>query len=244
MNKVICDNGLINNPDNLFNWVDINCVPYTKLQMVLFAGGCLMWVVAYVIMIKNARKFRFIEMAAFAGVSNFAWEALWSWWYTPDTGQFMVWTYRAWFFLDVYIVYLLFKYGHKQIQNEYLRKYYSLWCPAALVACMVVYYYFIKQGYDMPIGANTAYICQIILSVLCPLVLLNAKTLDGISFHFAWLRTFGTAANTVFMFLHYPDNHFVHTLGVISFVLDMGYLYLYKKKELNLKQGYTAAVAA
>ncbi len=234
-NSISCGNGLVNSPGNWFNWVDIHCVPYTKIQMVLFAGGCLMWVVAYALLIHNTRKYRFMEMAAFAAASNFAWEALWSWAFSPDTGQFMVWTYRAWFFLDIYIFYLLLTVGQKQIQNEFLKKNFKLWCIASLLGCTVIYYYFVKQGYDMPIGANTAYICQIILSILCPLLLLNATSMDGFSFHFAWLRGFGTAANTVFMFLHYPENHFVHALGVMAFLLDMGYLALFKFKSRQLQ---------
>ena len=91
-NPVMCGNGLVNNPNNWLNWVDIHCVPYTKVQMALFAGGCLMWVVAYALLIHNTRKYKFMEMAAFAGASNFAWEALWSWTFFPDIGQFMVWT--------------------------------------------------------------------------------------------------------------------------------------------------------
>lgn len=235
MSIVTCPNGQINDPSHWFNKVDIHCVPYTDLEMVFFAGGCLMWVVAYAILIKESRRFQFMEMAAFAGASNFAWETVWSWAFTTDTGLFMVWTYRAWFFLDIYIFYLLLKYGHKQVQNPVIRQYFKPWAIASLIGWCLIYYCFVEQGYDMPIGANTAYIAQIILSILCPVVLLNAKNLDGFSFNFALLRSFGTGANTVFMFMHYPENHFVHTLGVISFVLDMGYLVMFKKKEQALK---------
>jgi len=234
MDIVTCPNGTVNDPSNWFNWVDINCVPYTDVQMVLFAGGCLMWVVAYGILIYETIKHKFMEMAAFAAASNFAWEALWSWAFRTDAGAFMVYTYRAWFFLDIFIFYLLLKYGHKQFNQGFFREHFKIWCSASLVGCTIIYYFFIKQGYDMPIGANTAYICQIILSILCPIVLINAKTLAGFSFHFAWLRSFGTGANTVFMMLHYPDNHFVHSLGIMAFALDMGYLYLFKKKEREL----------
>ncbi len=240
--KTICPStDLINDPSHIFNWVDVNCVPYTGLEMLFFAGGCLMWVMAYIILIKEARQYKFMEMAAFAGAGNFAWEAVWSWAYTTDTGWFMVWTYRAWFFLDIYIFYLLLKYGHKQVYTPWVREYFKPLCCAALVGWIVIYYLFIAQGYDMPIGANTAYIAQLTLSILCPIVLLNAKSMDGFSFHFAWLRSFGTAANTVFMFMHYPDNHFLHSLGVTAFILDMGYLLLFKKKEQAFK---TQAIAA
>lgn len=243
MSVVTCPSGQVNNPSHWFNHVDINCVPYSGLEMIFFGGGCLMWVVAYIILIRETRRFGFMEMAAFAGASNIAWEFLWSFSFTTDMGQFFVWTYRVWFFLDIYIFYLLLKYGHKQVVNPVLRQYFKFWAVAAVICWSVVYYYFVKQGYDMPIGANSAYIAQIAISALCPIVLLNAKTLDGFSFNFAWLRGFGTGANTVFMFMHYPDNHFVHALGVIAFILDMGFLVMFKKKEKRLAMQAQQAAA-
>ncbi len=232
---VNCPDGSINDPANWLNWVDVHCVPYSKLQFILFAGGCLMWVVAYAILVYNGHKDKFVEMAALAAASNFAWEFLWAFPFGTDMGKFLVYTYKARLFLDCYIFYVLLKYGHKQFdEGTWLRKNFISWMIPTLSFFLAFYYFFTKQGMDESIGANSAYICQIFISVFCPLVLMRAKTLKGFSFHFAWLRGFGTGFNTVFMYLHYPDNHLVQTLGTTSFILDMSYLYLFKKKEKQL----------
>jgi hypothetical protein len=35
-----------------------------------------------------------------------------------------------------------------------------------------------------------------------------------------------TFTNTIFLFLHYPENHFVQTVGVLMFILDNTYIVL------------------
>ena len=96
-----------------------------------------------------------------------------------------------------------------------------------LAGFTLIYYFFVKEGYDTTIGANSAYIAQMFISVLSLTLLLNNPGLKGLSFHVGWLRSFGTGANTIFMFLHYPENHFVHSLAGLSFIIDMAYLYIF-----------------
>lgn len=224
-----CPDGLVNDPGRFLNFTDRNCVPYTIPELILFAGGCLMWVVAYVILIRNARKFKSMDMAVLAVCSNFAWEALWSWPFHTDMGWFLVWTYRAWFFLDIYIFWLTLKYGVNQIATPALARHFKSATFATLAAFSVVYYFFIAEGHDTLIGANSAYIAQLLVSGPCLILLLRNPQLVGLSFHVAWLRSFGTGANTVFMYLHYPANHFVQAMATLAFVLDMIYLFVFLK---------------
>lgn len=222
-----CPDGLINSPSRFLNFVDRNCIPYTWLELILFAGGCLMWVVAYGIIIYNARRLKLVDMAVAAVCSNFAWEFLWSFPFKTDMGWFLVWTYRAWFFLDIYIFWLMLKYGSSQFKSPLAIKYFKPIAVAMLAGFTLVYYYFIKEGHDTLIGANSAYIAQLFVSVLSIGLLLENPGLQGFSFHVAWLRSFGTGANTVFMFLHYRQNHFLHSMAVLSFVLDMTFLAIF-----------------
>jgi hypothetical protein len=37
--------------------------------------------------------------------------------------------------------------------------------------------------------------------------------------------------NTIFMLLHYPENHFLHSISLLSLVLDGFYLYLFHWKK-------------
>jgi hypothetical protein len=224
-----CPDGLVNDPARFLNFVDRDCVRYTVLQLVLFAGGCLMWVVAYALIIRNARRYRAMDMAVLSVCSNFAWEALWSFAFKTDMGWFLVWTYRAWFFLDIYIFWLTLKYGVSQVSTPAVARHFKPAMLAALGCFGIVYYFFTSEGHDTWIGANSAYIAQLLISGPCLILLLKNPDLSGFSFQVAWLRSFGTAANTVFMYLHYPADHFVQAMATISFVLDMVYLAVYVK---------------
>ena len=219
-----CPDGSINDPGRFLNFTDRDCVPYTVPQLILFAGGCLMWVVAYALIIRNARRDKGMDMAVVAVCSNFAWETLWSWAFKTDMGWFLVWTYRAWFFLDIYIFWLTLRYGASQVSVPSLARRFKPAAWATLGAFGVMYYFFSAEGHDTRIGANSAYIAQLIISGPGLILLLKSPGLQGLSFHVAWLRSFGTGANTVFMYLHYPGNHFVQAMGTVSFVLDMLYL--------------------
>lgn len=216
--------GLVNDPGHFINFIDSRCVPYTYVELFLFAGGCLLWVVAYGILIRNAIRFKYMEMAAIAVCSNFAWEFVWSFPFKTDMGWLLVWTYRAWFFLDIGIVWLLLKHGPKQITQPAWRRHFTPATVFLILAFGVLYYFFVKQGMDEPIGANSAYICQVILSGSCLLLLLGSPTAAGFSTAVAWLKCVGTGMNTVMMFLHFPTNRFLHALGVIAFVIDVTYI--------------------
>jgi hypothetical protein len=219
-----CPDGLVNDPGRFLNFTDRNCIPYTWPELTLFAGGCLMWVVAYALIIYNARKLKLLDMAVAAGCSNLAWEFLWSFPFKTDMGWFLVWTYRAWFFLDIYIFWLLLKYGSVQVSAPLMKKYFKPLCVGLVVLFTLWYYWFVKDGHDTLIGANSAYIAQLFISVLSLTLILNTPDLKGFSFNVAWLRTFGTGANTIFMFLHYRQNHFLHSMSAASFVIDLVFL--------------------
>lgn len=224
-----CPDGSVNDPARFLNFTDRDCVPYTVPELALFAGGCLMWVAAYALIIRNARRYRSMDMAVVAVCSNFAWEFLWSFAFRTDMGRFLVWTYRAWFFLDIYIFGLMLKFGASQASSPAMVRHFRPAAWAALAAFGIVYYFFTAEGHDTRIGANSAYIAQLLVSGPCLILLLGNPALTGLSFHVAWLRSFGTAANTVFMYLHYPANHFVQAMATVAFALDMAYLGVFRE---------------
>jgi hypothetical protein len=221
-----CQNGLVNSDASFINFIDSRCVPYTWPELILFGGGCLLWVLAYGIIVRNAFKLRFVEMAAIAGFSNFAWEFVWSFLFRTDMGWFLVYTYRAWWFLDIVIIWKTFEYGADLWRDGLAKTYFKPFGAACILGFGLIYYFFTKQGLDEPIGATTAYLCQLVISWCCLWTLLANPTETRFSMTVGWLRSYGTGMNTVFMFLHYPANHLVHTLGVISFVLDNLYLWI------------------
>jgi hypothetical protein len=241
---IVCPDGQINSASHFLNFVDSRCTPYTSFQLFLFVCGCLMWVVAYGIIIRNAFRFRYVDMAAFAVFSNFGWETVWSFFFHTDMGWLPASIYKAWFFPDIFIVWLTFRYGWKQFVGVDIRPYFGRVGVASIVVFTLLYYFYTQRGLDEPIGANSAYMCQLFLSWTCLMVMIGYPDARVFSFWVAWLKGYGTGMNTVFMYLHYPENHFLHTLGTTAFVIDNLYIWiLWKRKRAHGLPLWTSAPA-
>jgi hypothetical protein len=206
----------------------VNTKDFTTTELLLFAVGCYMWVVVYILYIKEIRRRECIGMPVFAACSNFAWEIVWG--LIPpstDMGPLLVWAYRAWFFLDLYIIYGVYRYGAAQIATPALAKRFKPMVIATVAGMALLYYFFKSEGYDTSIGATSAYIAQMFISVLYLILLLRHQKHVWQSLSISWLRTIGTGLNTVFLFLHYPHLHFLQSLGVIALIVDSIYLYVF-----------------
>jgi hypothetical protein len=204
----------------------VNLRDYTPLQLIFFAVGCYMWVIVYVLYILEIRKGKCIGMPVFAACSNFAWEIVWG--LIPpstDMGPLLVWAYRAWFFLDLYIIAGVYRYGAAQLQTPSLVKIFKPLVALTVVGMTVLYYFFKSEGYDTSIGATSAYIAQMFISVLYLVLLERHQQYVWQSLPISWLRTIGTGLNTVFLFMHYPSMHFLQSLGVFALIIDSIYIY-------------------
>lgn len=205
----------------------LNLKDYTPLEQILFAGGCYVWVVVYAIYIKNIHQKKCIGMPVFAAAGNVAWEFVWGW-IPPSTdmGPLLVWAYRIWFIFDLYIFYGVVRYGADQVMTPALKKNFR---PLIIITALgwgVLFYFFKKEGFDTPIGANSAYMAQMFISVLYVMLILRHPKLVWFSAPVAWLKMIGTGTNTIFMLIHY-DSHFLHALAVMSLIIDNVYIYLF-----------------
>ncbi len=206
----------------------LNTKDYSTIELILFAGGCYLWVLAYAVYIINIHRKRCIDMAIFAAAGNIGWEFVWSWCPpTTDMGDLLVWAYRIWFIFDLYIFWGILKYGVKQITTPALRPLFKPLCIAAAVLQASLYYAFKIQGFDTTIGATSAYLLQDFISILCVILLLRKPPGVYFSYPVAWLRSVGTATNTIFMFLHYPTNYFLEILAALSLVADGIYIAIF-----------------
>jgi hypothetical protein len=203
----------------------VNTKDYTILELILFGVGCYMWVVAYGIYIVNIRRGRCLDMAIFGACGNLAWETVWSW-HMPSTdmGLVMLWAYRFWFLFDLYIFWGIMQYGYKQMTTPALRTAFKPMMIITTFFCTALFLAFKVQGYDTPIGANSAFILQDFDSILCLMLLLRKP--PGVYFSNAvgWWRSIGTGTNVVFMFLHYPHNYFLQILAASALIVDSTYL--------------------
>lgn len=214
--------------DQLFNTTD-----YTVLQLATSGLGGILWVIAYLIIIKDIRKYKFVEMPVFFACANIAWEFLWGFVfdYKINMGSFFVWSYRAWFFADFFIWISVIRYGYKQFHLEPLRKHSKPIFIALTVAFLFILHAFISNELDNPMGAQTSYLLNFGISIVYILTWLRLGNEQPFSKSVAWCKMFGTLFYTIFFYERFPDSLYVLTIGPIIFVIDMIYIwFIYKYK--------------
>jgi hypothetical protein len=201
---------------------------YTPVQLGIFAAGAALWIVNYIFIIRNIIKHKFVEMPAPVLCANFAWELLWSWVFVMNMGLAIRLGYMAWFFLDVYIVWNFYRYGHKQVSASII-PYYKMMFTFGLIAWIVCMYFYIDGGFDNPIGAHSAYMSNILISILYITLYLRMDDKTLFSFTTAWTKWLGTGLVTVMCILRWPDNYWLISMGIACFIIDIFYIYLVKK---------------
>ncbi|MEL6537897.1 MAG: hypothetical protein AAFQ98_20925, partial [Bacteroidota bacterium] len=179
---------------------------------------------------------KFVEIPILAVCANFSWEFLWSWVFTTDMGLVYVWGYRIWFFLDVFILISLFRFGYKQIRIPSMVPYSKLIIGAGLAAWFYMLYFYIKI-YDAPIshmGIYSGYILNVFMSALYIPTLLGLRDQFPFSRLVAWAKGVGTFLITIFGFLRF-DDPFLISMMVVTTVLDATYITLFELGNKNPK---------
>ncbi len=216
--------------ENFNYWINTN--DYTTAQLLWNGVGCLFWVVTYAALVKEIFVRKFVEMPFFIAIGNISWEFIWSFFYHPDTGRLFSLSYQGAFLLDVVIFCFILKYGYKQINIPEIQKHFKIIAFGLLIIWIPLNYFFVKQGFDTTIGANSGYILNLIISLLYPVLLLRSDV-KNFSETVAWCKFIGTGCISVSMFLIYPENYFVQILAVSCFVLDLTYAIILKRKSAN-----------
>src|SRR2546423_9035907 len=127
----------------------LNLQSYTIPQLAFYATGAYLWVLAYLIYIRNGFKYGVVEMSVVAACGNIGWEFVWALVFTTDLGALCVYAHKAWFFLDLVIFYLVVKHAHKQPDLPLLKRYWPPLC-FLLLACSALFYgTFVRQGLDV-----------------------------------------------------------------------------------------------
>lgn len=206
----------------------INTEKYSTWALIWNGIGCLFWVITYATLIREIILRKFVEMPFFIAAGNIAWEFIWSFFYHPDTGRIYSLSYQGAFLLDIFIFFSVLRFGEKQIEIPLIKKHFKLIAILLLIIWVPLNYFFVSQGYDTSIGANSGYILNLIISFLYPLLLLRNDP-NNFSPIVAWCKWIGTGCITISMFLIYPENYFVQTLGVCCFILDLAYSVLHRK---------------
>ena len=199
---------------NLAKW--INICEYSVSEVTIIMIGTLLWVVAYYFIIRNAFRNKYIEMPVIVATANLAWEFAWSWCFETNMGELFLWGFRLWFFMDLFIFWNVLKHGHKQVTTPQLAKYFKPITVGMLLGWFALFYFFIKQGLDTPIGATSAYLITVCMASLYVTTFLSSgENKKYYSLVAAWCKGVGNSFMTTFVFMAYPENYWLQVMTVI-----------------------------
>jgi hypothetical protein len=151
----------------------------------------------------------------------------------------------AWFILDVFIFYSVFRYGKKQFTNPALNTYFT-WIILFTTAGWTAAIYTFTKEYVDPIGAISAYMVNAHMSALYILLILKFPKEKTLSVSTAWHKMLGTALTSVFCFWVFPKAVFMLTMTVVTFILDITYIIIvtyYRKPSTEKNKAAQTAMA-
>ena len=214
----------------------INTTDYSPLVLILAALGAIGWIVAYFITIHNIRKHQFVEMPVFCVCGDIAWEFLWGFVFHDriNMGQLYVWSYRAWFLIDVYIFVSVMRYGYKQIDLPLLRRNAKPIFVGLTLTSAAIVSAFVQTELDNPMGAQTSYLLNFLISSTYIFNWLRLHKTQPFSKWVAWMKMLGTLMYSIFFLIQFPKDYAVTVLSSAVLILDLIYIwmiYCYKADE-------------
>lgn len=168
---------------------------WTEPYNIFGAVACALWTVAYVQIIRKAKKDRAHGVPLVAICMNVTWELIYSF-FAPDPSQLWLLLDRSWLLFDLVIVYQLFKYGRENQQIPELRRYFYPIVVATLLLALVGHEAF-RYSIRDPLGLISAYIINFVMSVLFVFTVLWRRSTKGLSWSGAWLKAIGSFGASV-----------------------------------------------
>ncbi|AOP33560.1 hypothetical protein A0128_06685 [Leptospira tipperaryensis] len=216
-------------------WQKILTDPYylgkfTPLENFFLFLGVILWAYVYYALIADSNRKQFIEMPVFIACGNIIWEFLWGFVIQEDMGIVLNWGYKIAFVLDIFIFINVFRYGQKQFRTSISILEYRLLLLVLLISWGALIYTYYINRYDLFTGSNSAYILNLFISGMYPVLFLSMGNSKLFSYPIAWCKFLGTVFFTVFLFLYFPKEYFVLCLGVLVFIADAYYVYIFSKR--------------
>jgi hypothetical protein len=205
----------------------VNTATYGTPALLFFAAGGLAWALAYMGVLREIVRRRFVEIPATAVTANIAWEFTWGIVHRTDLGSLFAWGYRVWFLLDLFIVWGLLRYGVRHLGTPRLREFFRASVVVAILAWTATLLLLVRQGYDAPNGIVTGYMVTLVMSALYIPQFFRERDRTPYSPFVAWCKLLGNGLVIGFCVLAYPDNHFLHTVCGVTLVLDVYYVWLF-----------------
>ncbi|MCP3927835.1 MAG: hypothetical protein GY705_01905 [Bacteroidetes bacterium] len=204
----------------------INTEDYSIPVLIIFMLGCIFWLVAYAKMFTHARRNHSMEYPYFGQASSFAWE----FWFglgiikVTNMGLLFQVAYFLWFFFDIFLVVLTWKYGAKQDSTESAKKSFRFKFIASIVFWLIVWAPFMAM-FDDPVGCFSGWLCNNVISILFVFQKLKMPHW-GTSRWIAIWKFLGTLFCSIVVWTHFKENTTLVFLAITFGLWDLVYIYL------------------
>jgi len=204
-------------------------------------AGCALWVVAYGLILRKCFRDRSYGLPLCAICLNFSWEFLASWVWPNPVPLWHAFD-RAWFFVDLVIVYQLLRYGRRlQRVPEVRRHFYAIIAVTVAAGCIGLHTFYLQ--YRDTLGLVDAFIINLVMNVAFFPFYLERRRQGGhgLSVGAAWCKMLGTLGTSIEC--HYvirmsepwlPSLSFLTFVCSSIFATDCLYTYLVTKDAREL----------
>ena len=183
------------------------------------------WTVVYLQIIRLALKDKFVGMPLFALALNFAWEGIYTYkgFISPNI-HLQTYINLVWFFADIFIVYLYFKFTKINLY----------WSLLVFVTSIILQLVFIFEFKNMA-PYYSAFLQNLLMSFLF-IQMYFTFGLIGQDLIVAVAKWLGTLAPTILMGV-FEGRFFIIVIGLLCSVFDIIYIYLIAQKpHLNIRR--------
>jgi hypothetical protein len=180
------------------------------------------WTMVYLAIIYLGFKDKTYGMLFFALALNITWEFIFSFLLGGEFSLQLV-INIIWFFFDVVILYTYFRYGRKEFPKTVDEKWFVPWSVLAIAVGFITQYSTALEFPGLPGAMYSAFVINLVMSVLFIGMLLRRDSVEGQSIVVAVFKWMGTAAPTILFYLVSGSN-LVLVLGVVIFMFDVIYI--------------------
>lgn len=201
-----------------------------KTFLIIFSGVA--WSLAYLDAIRLGLRQHTYAMPLWALALNITWELLHGLYGYAAYGMVIQVTINAvWFPLDCVILYTYFRFGRQYFPQQLDQRLFYLWSGTALAIALVLQYMFIQQFPLLVAATYSAFLQNLLMSVLFIVMLVQRGSSAGQSKLIAYSKFLGTLATSVLLgiigydFLGGPSL-FILTIGGMIALVDLAYIIL------------------
>lgn len=202
----------------------------------------LAWSIVYVDSIRIGFKDKSYAMPFWALAMNIAWELLHAVLGFREVGASLQVTINAaWFLLDIGLLYTFFRHGRKYFPENLHERWFYGWAILGLLSAFLVQYAFIVE-FGLWMGAvYSAFLQNLLMSILFIAMLNQRKSSEGQSMLIAISKFIGTIAPTILMGYigiksALEPNYLVRMIGFLIAVFDLIYIWLLASMKTSEKK--------